>query len=73
METLDFKKRPGQLRLANYGHESSSAEFGMSRDWDSNRRIFYSSLHYDVATSLADLGKALTGEDGANFATRQNT
>jgi hypothetical protein len=45
----------------------------MKRDRDSNRRIFYSFLHYDVATSLADFGKALTGEDGANFATRQNT
>jgi hypothetical protein len=73
LETLGFKKRPRQLRLANYGHEGSGAEFGMIRDRDSNRRIFYSFLHYDVATSLADFRKALTGEDGANFATRQNT
>jgi hypothetical protein len=32
----------------------------MIRDRDSNRRIFYSFLHYDVATSLADFRKALT-------------
>jgi hypothetical protein len=33
----------------------------MIRDRDSNHRVFYSFLHYDVATSLADFRKALTG------------
>jgi hypothetical protein len=42
----------------------------MIRDRDSNRRLFCSFLHYDVATSLADFRRALTGKDGANFATR---
>ena len=50
-----------------------NAKFGMIRDGDSDRRIFYSLLHHDVTASSSDFREPLAREDGANFAARQNT